>query len=48
MGTLADAEALYEEFYPGDSLSDRAIQMVTTILANGPIEAPETPPRPVI
>lgn len=46
--TLAEAEALYEEFYPGDSLSDRAVQMVTTILANGPIEAPEPPPRPVI
>jgi hypothetical protein len=48
MTALAEAEALYEEFYPGDSLSDRAIQMVTTILANGPIEAPEAPPRPVI
>lgn len=48
MTTLAEAEALYEEFYPGDSLSDRATQMVTRILANGPIEAPEAPPRPVI
>lgn len=48
MTTLAEAEALYEEFYPGDSLSDRATQMVVTILANGPIEAPEAPPRPVI
>lgn len=48
MTTLAEAEALYEEFYPGDSLSDRAMLMVTTILANGPIEAPEAPPRPVI
>ena len=46
--TLAEAELLYEEFYPGDSLSDRAIQMVTTILENGPIEAPEAPPFPVI
>jgi hypothetical protein len=48
MTTLAESEALYEEFYPGDSLSDRAVQMVTAILANGPIEAPEAPPRPVI
>ncbi|WP_309710507.1 hypothetical protein [Pseudolysinimonas sp.] len=48
MTTLAEAEALYDEFYPGDSLSDRAIQMITRILANGPIEAPEAPPRPVI
>jgi hypothetical protein len=48
MTTLAEAEALYEEFYPGDSLSYRAIQMVTSILANGPVEAPKSPPRAVI
>lgn len=46
--TLAAAEDLYEEFYPGDSLSDRAIHMVTSILASGPITAPEAPPHPVI
>ena len=46
--TLAEAEALYEEFYPGDSLSDRAMQMATAILADGPIEAPAAPPHPVI
>ena len=46
--TLAEAEALYEDFYPGDSLSDRAVGMVTAILASGPITAPETPPAPVI
>lgn len=48
MTTLAEAETLYEDFYPGDSLSDRAVQMVTAIFANGPIEAPEPPPHPVI
>lgn len=48
LATVAEAENLYEDFYPGDSLSDRAIQMVTAILADGPIEPPETPPRPVI
>lgn len=48
MTTIAEAEALYEEFYPGDSLSDRAIHMVMTILANGPIEAPKSPPRALI
>lgn len=46
--TLAEAEAHYEEFYPGDSLSDRAVGMVMAILASGPITAPETPPPPVI
>lgn len=48
LAAVAEAENLYEDFYPGDSLSDRALQMVTTILADGPIEAPETPPAPVI
>lgn len=48
MTTIAEAEALYEDFYPGDGLSDRALQMVTAILANGPIDAPDAPPRPVI
>lgn len=46
--SLEGAEVLYEEFYPGDSLSDRAVHMVTAILATGPVEPPETPPRPVI
>lgn len=46
--TVAEAEVLYEDFYPGDSLSDRALHMVTTILENGPIQVPESPPRPVI
>lgn len=44
ISTVADAEALYEEFYPGDSLSDRALHMVTAILADGPNEPP--PPLP--
>ena len=48
MTTIAEAESLYEDFYSGDSLSDRALQMVTAILADGPIEAPETPPPPAI
>lgn len=33
--TLADAEDLYEDFYPGDSLTDRAVGMVERILAAG-------------
>lgn len=46
--TLDEAENLYEDFYPGDSLSDRARQIATAIFADGPVEAPETPPAPVI
>lgn len=46
--SLVEAEALYEEFYPGDALTDRAIAMVTAILAAGPLVVPQTPPRPDI
>lgn len=33
--TLDDAEELYEDFYPGDALSDRAVKMVVAILEGG-------------
>ena len=43
--TLVDAEALYEEFYPGDALAERAINMVERILAGGlPREVPSPGP----
>ena len=45
---LDDIEALYEDFYPGDSLSDRAIGMVDAILADGPAAPPTQPPSPEI
>lgn len=35
INTLAAAEDLYEDFYPGDSLTDRAVGMVERILAAG-------------
>ena len=35
INTLADAEDLYEDFYPGDSLTDRAVGMLERILAAG-------------
>lgn len=35
IATLEDAEELYEEFYPGDGLTDRAVGMVERILAAG-------------
>lgn len=46
--TLHGAESLYEDFYPGDTLSDRANQMVAAIFADGPLEAPASPPPPDI
>ncbi|MBX3067102.1 MAG: hypothetical protein KF867_01550 [Cryobacterium sp.] len=41
---LEDAEEFYEDFYPGDALTDRAISMVSKILELGlpdKIQAPE-------
>lgn len=35
ISTLDEAEQHYEEFYPGDGLTDRAISMVERILAGG-------------
>lgn len=44
--TLDDAEELYEDFYPGDTLTDRAVGIVERILATGlPIDVP--PPGPI-
>lgn len=33
--TLEDAEVLYEDFYPGDGLTDRAVAMVSAIVEGG-------------
>ncbi len=41
--TLEVAVELYEEFYPGDLLTERAEQMVTAILAGEPTSAPPSP-----
>ncbi|MBO9626370.1 MAG: hypothetical protein J7484_08355 [Microbacterium sp.] len=44
--TLDDAEELYEDFYPGDTLTDRAVGIVERILATGlPVDV--TPPGPI-
>ena len=40
ISTLAEAEDFYEEFYPSDGLDDRAISIVTAILAEGALEKP--------
>ena len=42
--TLADAEELYEEFYAGEVLPDRAIRMVEMILDIGVPDVPSAPP----
>lgn len=41
--TLADAEELYEEFYPGDALVPRAEKIVNAILNGEPTPAPPSP-----
>jgi hypothetical protein len=43
ISTLDEAEDFYEEFYPGDGLTARAVGMVTAILADGPTQSPEQP-----
>lgn len=43
VGTLEAAEDLFESFYPGDALADRAVAIVTRILEAG---LPEKPPSP--
>jgi len=48
IGSRTEAEELYEEFYPGDSLSDRAIHMVDGILADGAPPAPDALPPLVL
>ncbi|WAB84731.1 hypothetical protein OVN20_03965 [Microcella daejeonensis] len=43
-----DAEVLYEDFYPGDALSDRALSIVDAIFADGALEPPPALPPIVI
>jgi len=40
VSTLADAEELYESFYPGEALLGRSIRIVETIIAAGLPEPP--------
>ncbi|NQX36455.1 hypothetical protein [Herbiconiux sp. VKM Ac-2851] len=46
--TLEACEDFYEGFYPGDGLAPRAVNIVTAILAEGPPQAPESPPPIVL
>jgi hypothetical protein len=43
---IDSAERLYEEFYPGDSLPDRAVTMAQQIFQEGTPSAPEAVPLP--
>lgn len=43
ISTLEEAEDLYGEFYPEDVLTQRAVSIVTAILADGPPDAPDAP-----
>ncbi len=45
--TIGAAEELYESYYPGDALTDRALGIITSIFAEGPLAPPATPPRPI-
>ncbi|GAA1059919.1 DUF6036 family nucleotidyltransferase [Agromyces bracchium] len=46
--TVDAAEELYEDFYSGEALPDRAVRMVTRILEIGLPGRPEQPPTPEI
>jgi hypothetical protein len=46
--TVEAAEELYEDFYSGEALPDRAVRMVTRILGIGLPPTPVRPPAPEI
>ncbi|GAA1055021.1 hypothetical protein GCM10017608_18730 [Agromyces luteolus] len=46
IGSVEEADELFGEFFPGDSLTDRAWGMVENILAGGPLVPPSSPPPP--
>lgn len=48
VGDVAAAAELYEAFYPGDALPDRAVRMVEAIIVEAPLAAPAPVPRPRI
>ena len=45
--TVSAAEELYESYYPGDGLPDRALGMLISIFTEGQLPVPTTPPRPI-
>jgi hypothetical protein len=48
VSTVEAADELFADYYPGDSLPPRAWQMVTSILADGPLPKPDSPVHVVL
>lgn len=44
---ISPVESLYEDFYPGDALPDRALEMLEGIFAEGVPSVPEPVPLPI-
>lgn len=44
---ITAAELLYEDFYPGDTLSDRAIKILQNLLTEGVATPTAAPPPPI-
>ena len=46
LGDELEAAELYESYYPGEVLPDKALRMLDAIFAQGLPDAPDEPPRP--
>lgn len=46
IGNVAAAEQVFEDFYPGDALSERTIELLQRIFDKGLPPRPSAPPRP--
>jgi hypothetical protein len=46
INSLADAEAVFESFYPGDALPERTANLVERIISVGLPAKPEAPTTP--
>ena len=46
--TLVELEELYEEYFPGDVLPQKALRMINSIFESGLPEVPETPLPPIL
>ena len=48
LSTLEELEGLFEEYFPGDVLPQKALRMIDSLLNTGLPELPSTPPPPVL
>ena len=46
--TVAELEELFEEYFPGDVLPNKAIRMVESLFAQGIPSTPPSPPDPIL